>query len=170
MNVGTISPTITQTHIERTGLVRQGSLGYEAMNSTPRKRNIMLPQRHRWENQDIVQMPRHEEEQPETLQERSLNNLSVHLMSVSAGMVGICLTVIGLFKIVIHLQRMGTIAADLVAIDSVCFLVVCMIAYCALRSTDRKHRQRLARVADGLFLVSLSFMAFICGVIVWAIS
>ena len=101
------------------------------------------------------------------LQER---DLCVHMMSVSAGMVGVCLTVIGLFKLIRNLQRAGTIADDLVAIDSLLFVAVCLFSYGAMRTANRKWRQRLERIADLLFLSALSFMAIICGIIAWTIA
>ena len=57
----------------------------------------------------------------QTLIESVQNNLCVQQMSVSAGMVGVCLTVIGLFRLVQNLNQMGTIVDDLVAINSMLF-------------------------------------------------
>jgi len=98
------------------------------------------------------------------------NNLCVQLMSVSAGMVGVCLTVIGLFKIIRHLKGAGTIADDLVAIDSLLFVIVCIISYGGMRTADRKWQRRMERTADMFFLLALTFMAVICGIIAWAIA
>ncbi len=91
-------------------------------------------------------------------------------MSVSAGLVGVCLTVIGLFKLIRNFQGAGTIADDLVAVDSLLFVAVCMLSYVAMRTASRKWRQRLERIADLLFLSALSFMAIICGIIAWTIA
>ena len=98
------------------------------------------------------------------------SNLCVHLMSVSAGMVGVCLTVIGLFKLIGNLQGARTIANDLVAIDALLFVAVCILSYVGMRTAKRKWRQRLEKTADLLFLAALSFMAIICSIIVWAIA
>ena len=106
----------------------------------------------------------------ESAQARQEDNLCVHLMSVSAGMVGVCLTVIGIFRFVQDQKGVGTIADDLVAVDSILFVAVCIISYCAMRTTNRKKRQRLNRVADVLFLAALSFMAASCGIIAWTIA
>jgi hypothetical protein len=98
------------------------------------------------------------------------SNLCVHLMTVSAGMVGVCLTVIGLFRLIQNFQGAGTIANDLVAIDSLLFVTVCIFSYGAMRTASRKKRKRLERIADVLFLSALSFMAVICGIIAWTIA
>jgi hypothetical protein len=99
----------------------------------------------------------------------ALNDLCVHLVSVSAGMVGVCLTVIGLLQFTTN-RRVATLADDLVAVDAVLFLAVCILSYCALRSTDRVRRQRWEGIADMLFLAAMCFMVVICGVIVWVIA
>jgi hypothetical protein len=48
--------------------------------------------------------------------------LSAHIFSVSAQLVGICLTVLGLFRVMIRLQTVGRIADALLALDAVAFL------------------------------------------------
>ena len=46
-------------------------------------------------------------------------DISVHILSVSAAMVGVCLTVIGLLRVVIAIQKADTIADDLLALDAI---------------------------------------------------
>jgi hypothetical protein len=55
----------------------------------------------------------------ETLEE----DISIHIFSTSATMVGVCLTVIGLFKLIIQLKAIGTLGDDLLAIDASLFLI-----------------------------------------------
>src|ERR1700730_1864626 len=47
--------------------------------------------------------------------------LSAHIFSVSAQLVGICLTVLGLFRVMIRLRTLGRIADNLLALDAVAF-------------------------------------------------
>ena len=49
-------------------------------------------------------------------------DICVHIFTVSAAMVGVCLTVIGLIRIVITLQKTNTLADDLLAGDALLFL------------------------------------------------
>lgn len=117
---------------------------------------------------DDIEVPDNAQSRPgETRQE---SNLCVQLMSVSAGMVGVCLTVIGIFKLFHNLQGAGTIADELVAVDSLLFVAVCMLSYGGMRTANRKWRRRLERMADVLFLSALTFMGIICGIIAWAIG
>jgi hypothetical protein len=96
--------------------------------------------------------------------------LCVQLMSVSAGMVGVCLTVLGVFKLLRHFKGAGSLADDLVAIDSLLFVAVCILSYGGIRTASRRWQQRLERAADLCFLFALALMAVICGIIAWAIA
>ena len=96
--------------------------------------------------------------------------LCVQLMSVSAGMVGVCLTVLGVFKLLRHFKGAGSLADDLVAIDSLLFVAVCILSYGGIRTASRRWQQRLERAADVFFLFALALMAVICGIIAWAIA
>jgi hypothetical protein len=93
--------------------------------------------------------------------------LSGHIFAVSAGLVGVCFTVVGLFNIFRQPGASGSIADNLIAIDAVIFLLACLSAYLALR-TDREAKwQRLERFADGLFLLGISGMVCISALIAY---
>ena len=49
-------------------------------------------------------------------------------------MVGVCLTVIGLIRVVITLGTADTLADDFLAADALLFLISCLLSYWALRS------------------------------------
>ena len=55
-------------------------------------------------------------------------DLCIHIFTVSAAMVGVCLTVIGLIRIVITLQKVDTLADDLLAADALLFVSSCMLS------------------------------------------
>jgi heme/copper-type cytochrome/quinol oxidase subunit 3 len=97
-------------------------------------------------------------------------DICVHIFTVSSAMVGVCLTVIGLLRIVITIQRVDTIADDLVAANALVFLVSTFLSYWALRTRRTKRMHRLERLADLLFLFGLGFMAMICGFITYAMT
>jgi hypothetical protein len=96
-------------------------------------------------------------------------DISIHILSVSAAMVGVCLTVIGLIRIVITLGTYDTIADDLLAVASLIFLVSCFCSYWALRTRGTRRMHRLERIADASFLFGLLIMVVVCGVIAFAI-
>jgi hypothetical protein len=61
-------------------------------------------------------------------------DISVHNFTVSSAMVGVCLTVIGLIRVVITLGTADTLADDFLAADALLFLISCLLSYWALRS------------------------------------
>jgi hypothetical protein len=97
-------------------------------------------------------------------------DLCIHIFTVSAAMVGVCLTVIGLLRVVITLRKADTVADDLLALDAVCFLVSCLSSYWALRTRNTRRMNRLERFADGTFILALLLMVGICGFITYAIA
>ena len=106
----------------------------------------------------------------QAVKEGIMNDLCVHLVSVSAGMVGVCLTVIGLLRVVITLRKTDTFADDLLAFDAFLFLVACLSAYWALRTRGTQRMHRVERFADTIFILALVLMAVICGVVTYAIA
>jgi uncharacterized membrane protein len=101
---------------------------------------------------------------------RREENICIHIFSVSAGMVGVCLTVIGLIRVVITLGKADTLADDLLAGDALLFLMASLLAYTALRTRSAQRMRQFERVADWLFILAMTLMAAICGFIAYAIS
>jgi hypothetical protein len=96
-------------------------------------------------------------------------DICVLIFSVSAALVGVCLTVIGLIRIVISTSKVETAVDDFLAIDAVIFLFSCLLSYWALRARSLYRMYRVERVADVIFLVGLLLMVLICSFIVYAI-
>ena len=98
------------------------------------------------------------------------HDISIHIFTVSSAMVGVCLTVIGLIRVVITLGRADTRADDLLAGDALLFLISCLLSYWALRSRGLRRMHRLEKIADGIFIVAMIGMVIICAVITYTIS
>ena len=98
------------------------------------------------------------------------DDICIHIFTVSAAMVGVCLTVIGLVRMVITLGNIDTLADDLLAADAFLFLVACLLSYSALRTRNIQRMHRVERIADGTFILAMILMAAVCGVIVYAMS
>jgi hypothetical protein len=94
-------------------------------------------------------------------------DLSGHIFTVSAGLVGVCLTVIGLFNLFRRQGQAQTIADNLIAVDAMAFLFACLFAYLALRAPAELRWRRLERYADGLFLLGLVGMVVICSLVAY---
>lgn len=85
-------------------------------------------------------------------------------------MVGVCLTVIGLIRVVITMRKVDTVADDLLSLDAFLFLVSCLSAYYSLRSRNRRRMHRLENFADRTFVLALLLMTAACGFITYAIT
>lgn len=97
-------------------------------------------------------------------------NIAIHIFTVSAGLVGVCLTVIGLVQIIIHSRKGTTLADDLLVIDAILFLFSCLLSYWALRKRNIKRLHKIEEVADFIFIAALGLMVFICGFIAFTIG
>ena len=98
------------------------------------------------------------------------HDISIHIFTVSSAMVGVCLTVIGLIRVVITLGRADTLADDFLAGDALLFLVSCLFSYWALRSRSVRRMHRLEKIADGIFILAMIGMVIICALITYTIS
>ena len=108
---------------------------------------------------------------PQTTPEDHLEeDISIHIFTVSSAMVGVCLTVIGIIRVVITFGKADTVADDLLAADAFLFLVSCLLSYSALRTRSKRRMHRRERIADGIFILAMILMAIICGFITYAIS
>src|SRR5213082_4275901 len=97
-------------------------------------------------------------------------DICIHIFTVSSAMVGVCLTVIGLIRVVISLGTADTLADDFLAADALLFLISCLLSYWALRSRGLRRMHRLERIADGTFIIAMIGMVVICALITYTIS
>jgi cytochrome c oxidase assembly factor CtaG len=97
-------------------------------------------------------------------------DICIHIFTVSSAMVGVCLTVIGLIRVVITLGQIDTLADDLLATDAFLFLVASLLSYWALRTRSIRRMHRMERFADGIFILAMVLMTAVCAVITYAIS
>ncbi|MDQ1117845.1 hypothetical protein EA658_12910 [Pseudoxanthomonas winnipegensis] len=72
---------------------------------------------------------------------------------ISAAMVGVCLTGVGLLHVAAAVNQKATLADDLLAWDAVIFLIATLVSYFGLRTGTRNHR--LEQVADVAFIVAM---------------
>lgn len=97
-------------------------------------------------------------------------DICIHIFTVSAAMVGVCLTVIGLLRVVITIRKADTVADNLLAVDAVLFLVSCLSSYWALRTRGLRRMHLVERFADLVFIIALLFMVGICAFVTFAMS
>jgi len=102
-------------------------------------------------------------------EERVEGEISIHIFSVSAAMVGVCLTVIGIIRVVVHMHEVGTLADDLLSFDALLFLGACLLSYAAMRTHKSRRMLKVERIADYLFILALLVMAIACSLITYAV-
>lgn len=79
------------------------------------------------------------------------NDLSQHILPTSAQLVGVCLTVISLVK-VLHIGRVGSMLDRFLAIDALLFTVSATLSYASMR---RCESAKLEKFADQFFMLGL---------------
>ena len=97
-------------------------------------------------------------------------DVCIHIFSVSSAMVGVCLTVIGLIRVVITLGKADTLADDFLAADALLFLISCLLSYWALRSLGLRRTHHIEKIADGIFIVAMIGMVVVSALITYTIS
>jgi hypothetical protein len=104
-----------------------------------------------------------------TISKKALEeDICVHIFTVSAAMVGVCLTVIGLIRVVISVRGVDTLTDDLLALDALLFLTSCLLSYWGLRARGTNRMHRIERLADGIFVFGLLMMVGACGMIAYS--
>ena len=96
-------------------------------------------------------------------------DISIHIFTTSATMVGVCLTVIGVLRVVLRGRSVSTWADDLLSIDALLFLSACGVAYWGLRTRSVRRRLLTERIADLIFLFALTLMTTICALITYTL-
>ncbi len=84
---------------------------------------------------------------------------------VSAAMVGVCLTLMGLVGILASLSEVASLTDELLAADAMVFLVSCLASYFALRSRTQAVARRYERVADVSFIVGMVAIVLIGAIV-----
>ena len=97
-------------------------------------------------------------------------DISIHIFTVSASLVGVCLTVIGIIHLIHGVLNINTIVDDLLAIEAFVFLSSCLLSYWALRTRTKRRRHLIERMADVVFLIGLIAMVVASGFIVYAVA
>lgn len=106
----------------------------------------------------------------ESLQKEEVEtSISVDVFSVSAAMVGVCLTVIQLIKMN-GTQSPNTIVDEILALDAIVFMVACVISFLALKSKRHsRFKKIMENIGDGCFLLAISTMVVAITLVVYTL-
>ena len=103
-----------------------------------------------------------------SLEERE-HDLTMHVFAISSAMVGVCLTAIGILRIVSSQTRMETLGDELLAADAVVFMVSSFLSFWSFKTKVPRIRHVLRLIIDGAFILGLMAMVIICSIIAYAI-
>jgi hypothetical protein len=105
----------------------------------------------------------------EPLHEQREHDLTLHVFSISAAMVGVCLTAIGILRLVAVQTNVQTLGDELLAADAVLFVICCFLAFWSFKTKQETLRRRLRLLVDTLFMAALVVMVGICAIIAYAL-
>jgi hypothetical protein len=98
---------------------------------------------------------------PESFIEKQEESIVTHIFSVSAAMVGVCLTAIGIINIITVFNKTQSLADDITVVDAILFLASCLLSYTAIKTKNRKLRLKLERITDIFFISALILMVLV---------
>ena len=102
--------------------------------------------------------------------EERARDLTMTVFTISASMVGVCLTAIGILRLIISQTQVQSIGDDILAGDAVIFMVCCFISFWSFKTRTVSVRRTLQLTVDGLFMLGLMIMVGACGVIAYAVA
>ena len=85
------------------------------------------------------------------------DDICVHIFTTSAAMLGVCMTVVGVIRVVTAVRRVNTIADEMLSINAIVYLCAGLCAYWALRTKRGRRNLVLERVADSIALHRIIF-------------
>lgn len=95
--------------------------------------------------------------------------LCLVIFSVSAALIGVCLTGIGLLQVVRGLSRVTTVGDEILAVDAFLFLVTCALAFLSFRARSARRRVWLRKTSDVTFFLGLLLLAAVCALIAFSV-
>jgi len=91
------------------------------------------------------------------------------ILSVSSGMVGVCLTAIGLIGIVKSLSKLETFVDDLLALGTLFFMVAGALSFFGMRTRLGKRWRNLVRALDIIFCIGMLTVVVAAMLLTWVV-
>lgn len=91
------------------------------------------------------------------------------VLSVSSGMVGVCLTAIGLIGIIKSMNNVEVFVDDMLAVGAVLFMVTALLSFCAMRMRLARAWRGLAATIDIAFCIGLVLVVVATALLTWEV-
>jgi len=114
------------------------------------------------------QAPRQAELDGAQADERFYTHL-LTVLSVSSGMVGVCLTAIGLIGIIKSLNKVEMLVDDMLAIGTMMFMVTSLLSFFAMRTRLSQTWRGITHTIDIIFCLALVLVAVATAVLTWEV-
>jgi hypothetical protein len=101
--------------------------------------------------------------------EERLQTHLLTLLSVSSGMVGVCLTAIGLVGIIKSLDRVELVVDDLLALSALVFLVASALSFVGMRTRLAHTWLLFERTLDAVFCLGLALVVVATLLLTWRV-
>lgn len=92
----------------------------------------------------------------------SINN---HILNQSSMKVGMCLTLLGLIKVVEGVKNVKSVVDELLAIDALAFLISSIVSYYALKQMEAERKRKASRVGDLIFTGAIFVLIGVCAIL-----
>ncbi len=93
--------------------------------------------------------------------------IHIHIATQSGNRVGLCLTLLGLLRVVEGLKKIDTLADEILALAALAFLFSGTLAYFAMRSENQGAKYTAGRAADAIFLASDGLLVIVCLIVAY---
>ena len=93
----------------------------------------------------------------------------ITVLSVSSGMVGVCLTAIGLIGILKSLNSIETIVDDMLAVAAMIFMIATLLSFLGMRTSVTKNWPSFGRVLDLVFCGGLVLVVVATVLLTWVV-
>jgi hypothetical protein len=91
------------------------------------------------------------------------------VLTVSSGMVGVCLTAIGLVGIMKSLSKLETLVDELLALGGVLFMTTAILSFLGLRTRLAKSWSGFTRTLDLIFCLGLVLVVIATLLLTWIV-
>ena len=102
------------------------------------------------------------------LEERE-HNLTINVFAISTTMVGVCLTAIGIIRLITSQTRIETLGDEMLAADAMIFMVCSFLSFWSFKTKSPRLCHILRLIIDGTFIIGLTVMVIICSIIAYTI-
>jgi uncharacterized membrane protein YidH (DUF202 family) len=113
--------------------------------------------------------PEHPDQRDAALAEERFFTHQLTVLSVSSGMVGVCLTAIGLIGIIKSLNKVELIVDDMLAVATMMFLVTGLLSFFAMRTRLVQAWRGAPLAIDVVFCLGMVLVVVATALLTWKV-